>query len=154
MLKLAQNDNEIADCFQVMKQLRTELVDDSFVPLIRELMADGYHLVYLRDETQVVCVAGFKISKNLFFGKHLYVEDLSTLDSERSKNYGKQIMAWLCNLVATENCNAIHLDSGVQRHRAHKFYLNRNMNIASYHFVERITGSDCSSELRKSEQHL
>jgi len=139
MIKPAQNDNEIADCFQVMKQLRTGLVETAFVPLVRELMADGYQLAYLRDETQVVCVAGFKISKNLFFGKHLYVEDLSTLDSERSKNYGKQMMDWLRNLAVAEGCNAIHLDSGVQRHRAHKFYLNRNMDIVCYHFAERIT---------------
>jgi GNAT superfamily N-acetyltransferase len=138
LIKPAQNDNEITDCFQVMKQLRTELVEASFVPLVRELMTDGYRLAYLRDEIQVVCVAGFKISKNLFFGKHLYAEDLSTLESERSKDYGKQMMAWLRNLAAAEGCNAIHLDSGVQRHRAHKFYLNRNMNIASYHFVEKL----------------
>jgi len=138
MIKLAQNDNEIADCFQVMKQLRTELVEASFVPLVRELMSDGYQLAYLRDETQVVCVAGFKISRNLFFGKHLYVEDLSTLESERSKDYGKQTMIWLRNLAIAEGCSAIHLDSGVQRHRAHKFYLNRNMNIVSYHFAEKI----------------
>ena len=139
MIKLAQNDNEIADCFQVMKQLRTELVEAAFVPLVRELMSDGYQLAYLRDETQVVCVAGFKISKNLFLGKHLYVEDLSTLESERSKDYGKQIMVWLRNLAIAEECSAFHLDSGVQRHRAHKFYLNQNMDIVSYHFVEKIT---------------
>ncbi|MFA6162157.1 MAG: GNAT family N-acetyltransferase [Methylobacter sp.] len=138
MIKLAQNDNEIADYFQVMKQPRTELAEAAFVPLVRELMTYGYQLAYLRDETQVVCVAGFKISKNLFFGKHLFVEDLSTLESERSKDYGKQTMAWLRNLATTVGCSAIHLDSGVQRHRAHKFYLNQNMNIASYHFVERL----------------
>jgi hypothetical protein len=139
LIKLAQNDNEIADCFQVMKQLRTELAEEaSFVPLVRELMTDGYQLAYLRDEAQVVSVAGFKISKNLFLGKHLYVEDLSTLETERSKDYGKQMMVWLRNLAIAEGCSAFHLDSGVQRHRAHKFYLNRNMNIASYHFVEKL----------------
>jgi GNAT superfamily N-acetyltransferase len=138
MIKLAQNDNEIADCFHVMKQLRTELAEASFVSLVRELMRDGYQLVYCRDGTQVVCVAGFKISKNLFFGKHLYVEDLSTLESERSKDYGKQIMAWLRNLAIAEECNAFHLDAGVQRHRAHKFYLNRNLDIICYHFAEKL----------------
>ena len=121
-----------------MKQLRTELVEAAFVSLVRELMSYGYQLAYLRDETQVVCVAGFKISKNIFLGKNLYVEDLSTLEGERSKDYGKQTMVWLRNLAMSEGCSAIHLDSGVQRHRAHKFYLNRNMNIASYHFVERL----------------
>lgn len=146
MIKPAQNDNEIADCFHTMKELRTELVEDAFVPLVRELMTDGYQLAYLRDETQVVCVAGFRISKNLFFGKHLYVEDLSTLESERSKDYGKQIMVWLRNLAAAEECQAIHLDSGVQRHRAHKFYLNRNMNIVCYHFAEKLPNLEINSK--------
>jgi hypothetical protein len=49
-------------------------------------MSGGYQLAYLRDESQVVCAAGFKISQNLFYGRHLYVEDLSTLESERSKD--------------------------------------------------------------------
>ncbi|HEY8095541.1 MAG TPA: hypothetical protein VIE65_05535 [Methylobacter sp.] len=31
MIKLAQNDNEIADGFHVIKQLRTELVEAAFV---------------------------------------------------------------------------------------------------------------------------
>lgn len=115
MIKLAQNDNEIADCFQVMSQLRTELVEISFVPLVRELMSDGYQLACLRDEARVACVAGFKISKNLFWGKHFYVEDLPTLESERSKNYGKQMMVWLRNLATSKGRNAIHLDSGVHR---------------------------------------
>jgi GNAT superfamily N-acetyltransferase len=138
LIKLAQNDIEIADCFPVMKQLRTELEEAAFVPLVRELMSGGYQLAYLRDEAQVVCVAGFKISQNLFYGRHLYVEDLATLESERSKGYGKQMMAWLRDLAILDECNAFHLDSGVHRHRAHKFYLNRNLSIVSYHFAERL----------------
>ncbi|TRW93240.1 GNAT family N-acetyltransferase [Candidatus Methylobacter oryzae] len=121
-----------------MKQLRTELDEAAFVPLVRELMTDGYRLAYLRDETQVVCVAGFKISQNLFYGRHLYVEDLSTLETERSKDYGKRMMARLRDLAIADGCNAFHLDSGVQRHRAHKFYLNQNLSIVSYHFAERL----------------
>jgi GNAT superfamily N-acetyltransferase len=121
-----------------MKQLRTELVEESFVSLVREIMDDGYQLAYLRDGEQVVCVAGFKISKNLVMGKHLYVEDLSTLEGSRSKGYGAQMMAWLRNFAKAEDCNVIHLDSGVQRHGAHKFYLNQNLSIVSYHFADRV----------------
>lgn len=139
LIKLAQDDYEIADCFQTMKQLRTELVEASFVPLVRELMRDNFQLAYFRFETRVVCVAGFRILKNLYFGKHLYVDDLSTLESARSNGHGAHMMDWLRSLAKSEGCNAIDLDSGVQRHRAHKFYLNQNMNIVSYHFAERIT---------------
>lgn len=138
MIKIAENDQEIADCFQAMKALRPELAQADFVPMVRDLMTYGYQLAYFRDEAQVVCVAGFRISKNLFYGKNLYVDDLSTLDGARSKNYGRQTLAWLRNLAIAQGCKAIHLDSGVQRHRAHKFYLNQNMHIVSHHFSEKL----------------
>lgn len=142
MIKIAENDQEIADCFQTMKALRPDLAQADFVPLVRELMTYGYQLAYFRDEARdkakVVCVAGFRISKNLFHGKNLYVDDLSTLDGARSKHYGRQILAWLRNLAIAQGCKAIHLDSGVQRHRAHKFYLNQNMDIVAHHFTEKL----------------
>lgn len=139
MIKIAETDNEIADCFPVMQLLRPALVETDFVPLTRELMHLGFQLAYLREQQQVACVAGFRISKNLFLGKHLYVDDLSTLEGQRSKGHGEKMMIWLRDLAKAEGCNAIHLDSGVQRHRAHKFYLNRNMVISSYHFLEKFT---------------
>jgi hypothetical protein len=37
MIKPAENDNEIIDCFHTLKQLRPELVEDSFVSLILSL---------------------------------------------------------------------------------------------------------------------
>jgi GNAT superfamily N-acetyltransferase len=148
LIKLAQKDIEIADCFPVMKQLRTELDEAAFVPLVRELMSGGYQLAYLRDEAQIVCVAGFRISQNLFYGRHLYVDDLSTLESERSKDYGKQMMTWLRDLAILDGCNAFHLDSGVQRHRAHKFYLNRNLSIVSYHFAEKLSDRQSAGDGR------
>lgn len=138
MIKIAETDKEIADCFPTMQQLRLDLVETAFVALVRELMHEGFQLAYLREQ-QVACVAGFRISKNLFLGKYLYVDDLSTLDSQRSKGHGEKMMIWLRDLAQSEGCNAIHLDSGVQRHRAHKFYLNRNMVISSYHFLEKFT---------------
>lgn len=137
-IKLVQTDDEIADCYPAMKQLRTELAEDVFVSTVRELMSDGFQLAGLRAENQVACVAGFRISSNLVLGKHLYVEDLATLEVARSRGHGTQMMAWLRSLAKAEGCTVLHLDSGVQRYRAHKFYLNQDMFIVSYHFAQKI----------------
>jgi len=139
LIELAQNDSDIADCFPAMHQLRTELAEDKFVDLVKTIMRDGFQLAALRDNDRVVCVAGFRISHNLVHGKHLYVDDLSTLADARSKGFGSQMISWLRNLARSEGCNVLHLDSGVQRHAAHKFYLNQNMSIVSHHFAEKIS---------------
>ncbi|MFI3138278.1 MAG: GNAT family N-acetyltransferase [Methylococcaceae bacterium] len=138
MIKIAQTDSEIAACFPVMVQLRPHLHAEAFVPQIRELMANGYCLAYLIEAESVVSVAGFKLDQNLFAGKHLYVEDLVTCERNRSKGYGERMMAWLTAYAQNHHCAVIHLDSGVQRHGAHRFYLKQRLNIVCYHFLARL----------------
>lgn len=135
MIHLAQSDTEISACFPVLRQLRPHLTENTFVPLARELMDEGYQFAYLKQDDNVVCVAGFKIAKNLYLGKHLYIEDLSTDEQVRSQGFGTRMMAGLMDLAKRHGCQAVHLDSGVHRHAAHKFYLNQDMKITSYHFV-------------------
>ena len=102
------------------------------------MQADGLRLACIRADGCVVAVAGYRLSTNLFYGKHLYVDDLVTTDSERSKGYGKELLAWLRALAVENDCDAFHLDSGVQRKRAHQFYLREGLELSSYHFSERL----------------
>ena len=81
---------------------------------------------------------GYRLGANLFCGKHLYVDDLVTADTERSKSYGRELLAWLRALAVKNDCDVFHLDSGVQRKRAHAFYLREGMELSSYHFSERL----------------
>ncbi|MBW7568243.1 GNAT family N-acetyltransferase [Chromobacterium subtsugae] len=138
MIQNAQTDQEIADCFAVMRQLRPHLQEDGFVAVVRAQMAEGYRLAYLLEDGEVACVAGYRIHRNLMMGKSLYVDDLSTDESARSQGCGARMMAWLREAALDAGCAEIHLDSRVQRHRAHRFYLNRNMDIVCHHFSEQL----------------
>ncbi len=140
MIKIAHTDKEIAACFPVMVQLRLHLQAESFVEQIQSLMAHGYQLAYLAVAEKVVAVAGFKIDHNLYAGKHLYVEDLVTCVEERSKGYGEQMMQWLKEYASEQQCQVLHLDSGVQRFAAHRFYLKQRMDIVCHHFLVRLDG--------------
>ena len=79
---------EIADCFEVMSELRPHLVKESFVSSIREMEKSGYKLAFIKEETVIAAIAGFRISTILIMGKHLYVEDLVVKRSLRSKGLG------------------------------------------------------------------
>lgn len=136
-IELVSKDEEIMKCFSTMKTLRAHLKENNFLLQIKELFNDGYQLASLNIGNKVVSVAGFRILKSFSMGKSLYLADLASLETERSQGYGTKMMQWLKTYAHQNGCDAIHLDSGVQRHRAHKFYLNKNMNIECYHFVER-----------------
>ena len=103
--------------------------------------SEGYKLAYIEDEGKVVTTAGYRIYTNLMMGKHLYVDDLVTSDSARSRGYGERMVNWLREEAINENCNFYHLDSGTHRNEAHKFYFKHGFTIASYHFSETLSDS-------------
>ena len=136
----ADSDAEIADCYDVMAELRPHIGREEFLPLIRRMQDDGFRLACIRAEGRVVAVAGYRFSTNLFYGHNLYVDDLVTAATERSRGYGKELLAWLRAIAVEKGCRAFHLDSGVQRKRAHEFYLREGLELSSYHFSVRLPG--------------
>ncbi|MDH4259912.1 MAG: GNAT family N-acetyltransferase [Gammaproteobacteria bacterium] len=136
----AETDAEIASCFDVMAELRPHLERGKFVPLVRSMQADGFRLAFIRVQGRVVAVAGYRISTSLFMGHNLYVDDLVTAETERSRRYGRQMLAWLRGIAVENGCRGFHLDSGVQRKRAHEFYLREGLELSSYHFSVRLNG--------------
>ena len=138
MIEHAETDEAIADCYDVMAELRPHVTREQFLPLVRSMQADGFRLACIRDGGRVVAVAGYRLGTNLFCGKRLYVDDLVTADAERSKGHGRELLAWLRTLAVENGCDVFDLDSGVQRKRAHAFYLREGMELSSYHFSVRL----------------
>ena len=142
MVGHAETDEAILDCYEVMAELRPHIAREAFVPTVRAMQKDGIRLACIREDGRVVAVAGYRVSTNLFCGRHLYVDDLVTAGAARSKGHGKALLAWLRARAVAEDCEVFHLDSGVQRKRAHQFYLREGLELAGYHFSERLKPRD------------
>jgi GNAT superfamily N-acetyltransferase len=133
-IALAREDDEIRDCYPVMSELRPHVEPDEFLRRVKRQEAiAGYKLAYITDG-EVKAVAGFRISECLAWGKFLYVDDLVAKSEERSKGYGGALLDWLIEYAREDGCEQFHLDSGVQRFAAHRFYLNKRMFIEGHHF--------------------
>ena len=100
--------------------------------------AAGYRLAasFEDGEDDAAAVAGFRVAENLAWGRHLYVDDLSTRADRRGRGHGGALMRWLAREACRAGCGELHLDSGVGADRAdaHRFYFRHGMRIASYHF--------------------
>jgi GNAT superfamily N-acetyltransferase len=83
----------------------------------------------------VRAVAGFRIAEFLAWGRILYVDDLVTASAQRSRGHGQALFDWLVARARANGCAQLHLDSGVQRFDAHRFYLRQRMSITSHHFA-------------------
>lgn len=132
---IAETDTEIAACFPIMRELRPHIQEDEFVPRIKHQQKDGYRLVFIKDGNTVVAVAGIRIGENLAWGRFLYVDDLVTSANHRSNGYGTNMLIWLREYALDEGCHQLHLDSGMHREDAHRFYVREGMSKAGIHFV-------------------
>ena len=130
----AETDEDILACHAVMRQLRPHVEREEFVARVRVQQREGYRLAALSSEGRVVAVAGYRIGHNLAWGKYLYVDDLVTDAETRSAGHGRRLLAWVADVAAASGCDELHLDSGVQRFAAHRFYLREGFDITSHHF--------------------
>ncbi len=126
---------DISACYPVMAQLRPHVNEKDFLERVRKQISEGYRLACLYDNGAIKSVAGFRIIENLAMGRHLYVDDLVTDENSRSKGYGAAMFDWLVDYAKTHSCGQLHLDSGVHRFGAHRFYLGKRMDITGYHFA-------------------
>ncbi len=135
-IKLAQTDAEKLACFPVLKELRIHLEETEFLPQLKWQEAQGYQLAYVADDERVVSVAGFWLNETFSYGKYMYIYDLVTSETARSSGYSKALLDYLKAMAKEAGCAQLHLDSGVQRFRAHKFYLREGFVISGHHFQQ------------------
>lgn len=131
---IASSEDELTKCYPVIVQLRPHLEEQDFIQMVNEQQKYNYKVAYVEENNQVVAVAGFRTSQCLAWGKFLYVDDLVTDDDHRSKGYGKKLLTWLKQYAKLQGCQQLHLDSGMQRQDAHRFYDREKMTRAGYHF--------------------
>ncbi len=132
---IAQSASDISKCWKAMHALRPHLNEDSFVADIQRLQQDGYTLIFIEEAGEAVSVGGFVTGKKLARGEFLYVDDLSTLPPHQGKGYGSFLLDWMIAFAREKKIDQVHLDSGVQRFTAHRFYLHKGFNISSHHFM-------------------
>jgi len=142
-IQLAASDAQILSCFPTVVQLRPHLKPEEFVDRVRRQMQVGYQLAFMAVDGEAgqseagqkpIAVAGFRVSECLAWGKFLYVDDLIVDAQERSHGYGQQLLQWLMDYAKQHHCEQFHLDSGVQRFEAHRFYFQQRLSITCYHF--------------------
>lgn len=138
----ANSEDEIRACFPALLILRPHLPEAEFVARIRCQQEQGYHLVYEPELGQVHCVAGFRILEFLAWGRVLYIDDLITVPEARGRGLAGALLDQIIAHARDQGCDAVHLDSGFQRHEAHRLYLNRRFRLECHHFALSLNGND------------
>ena len=141
-IEVANTDEEIIRTHVIMRQLYDhlkEVGESNYLKLVKMQQAEvAFELAALTEDEHIICVAGFRLCRNLGWGKYLYVDDLVTDGGHRSRAAGKQMLDWLIARARSEQCVEVRLDAKVSRNRAHRFYLRERMDIVAFHFCFRL----------------
>ena len=137
-IREADTDELILRCFPVMHELRPHVGREDFLARVRRQMAAGYRIAFLEEDGEVRAAAGYRIVEMLAWGNAMYVDDLVTAAASQGRGYGSRLFDWLIAKARDLGCDQFHLDSGVLRFAAHRFYLHKGMDITSHHFAMKL----------------
>lgn len=134
-IRPADNEHEVAACYSVMRQLRPQLISESdFIERWRRQAAAGYKLAVVWLGQKPIALAGYRFQENLFYGLHLYVDDLVTDQGVRSNGCGSALMDYLKTTGKAMGCSSLVLDTGLTNTSAHRFYYRENLMMKELHF--------------------
>ncbi|HEY6747198.1 MAG TPA: GNAT family N-acetyltransferase [Mycobacteriales bacterium] len=125
-----------AEVLPVLVELRPHLDEARFEAVYAEGYPQGLRFLAAYDRDQCVGVAGWRILALTSTIRKLYVDDLVTNEAGRSQGVGHALLAELENRARDAGCTVLDLDSGVQRHDAHRFYFRERMHISAHHFTK------------------
>jgi GNAT superfamily N-acetyltransferase len=127
---------EIAKSFDAFVELRPNLINvQKFIEQVITQQKEGYKIISLVQDDEVRACIGFRILTMLAWGKILYVDDLITKKKYRNQGYGKFLLDYVTAIASHNECDQIHLDTGYNRHAAHKTYLNHGFEFNSHHLA-------------------
>lgn len=140
LIKFAQTENDFIKCRRAIQALRPLLADDIYLEAVQKTFADNRTFVFIEENDEAAGVAVFETGYNLFRGKYIYIDDLTTLPEYRGKGYASILLNWILNFAKEKDFDQVHLDSGVSEERtdAHRLYLNKRFQVTSLHFVAKV----------------
>ncbi|WP_371476979.1 GNAT family N-acetyltransferase [Kitasatospora sp. NBC_00315] len=141
-IREALDEGDVRRCWPVFRELRLNIAtEEIFVGRWRTQREEGYRIVLLERDGEVQAVGGYRILNSMAWGRILYLDDLAALSERHGGGLGTAVLRYVQDQARRAGCEAVHLDTGYHRHRAHKAYLRNGFEFNSHHLEWKVTGA-------------
>ena len=114
---------EFREVFPLMNQLRTHLTEEAYLSLVQSSVKENHYKLFgVWNDNELKGVVGFMPMTTLYYGRFIWICDLVTDQSERSRGYGAQLLHFTETYAKENGFEKVALSSGLQRNDAHRFY--------------------------------
>lgn len=134
---------EILDNYDILKLLYINDYYPHFTPeryaeMVPDLLSEGYRQVMAKDSQEVIGVAGFTPITRLYIGRVMRINDFVIRDGYRGQGIGKEMLNFIAQEAKRLSCEALVLDTSIERKEAHRFYERHGFEIRAHHYVKRL----------------
>lgn len=137
--KKAQDKGDLERFYSVVKELRKDLSFSDYMMITEAAeKADGYELVAIESEGRALAVMGYRVLHDFVHGKHLYIDDLVSLESERSKGLGSQLLKYAESLAKDLGCRSLRLCTGIENELGKKFYERNDWKLRAVVYKKKL----------------
>ncbi|TFW29722.1 GNAT family N-acetyltransferase [Duganella callida] len=134
-LRIVETEQDLRACYPVMKELRPHLQsEDAFVAQVLRQQEQQYHILAVWEDGQVVALAGYRYQENTVYGRFLYVDDLVSAESHRSRRWGARLLDRLTHYARDAQCVRLVLDTALTNSQAQRFYFREGLVMTSVRF--------------------
>lgn len=131
--------NDLERCFPVMKELRPHLSFEEYIAIYDEShSADGYQIVAIEGEGQILAVMGYRFLSDYVRGKHVYVDDLVSTEKARSQGLGAELLRFAENIAESNGCKSLRLCTGIENERGVKFYDRNGWTKRAFAYTKKL----------------
>lgn len=134
---LIESEARCRECFAVMRELRPHLGDEqAFVEQVFRQGEQGYRLLALYEQGQVIGLAGFRVTENFLYGRFVYVDDLVVTATQQRRELGAALLEEVRRLTRALGYRYLVLDTGLHMPLAQRFYFRQGMLAKGMHFFQ------------------
>ncbi|HEX8245865.1 MAG TPA: GNAT family N-acetyltransferase [Longimicrobium sp.] len=135
-IRVARDEADVRRCWPAFRELRPHLAsEDEFAARWRRQAPEGYTLAFVDAGDGVPAAIGVRLMHTMAWGRILYVDDLVAMETVHGTGMGHALLAWAQDEARRLGCDAVHLDTGYQRHRAHRLYLRSGFRLECHHLA-------------------
>lgn len=141
-IRLAESEEDVRRCWPVFRELRSSIpAEREFIDRWKRQVDETYRIAYLESGGKVLGIAGYRIIHSMAWGRIIYLDDLAVLEESQGRGFGAALLKHTQNEAARLGCEAVHLDTGYHRKRAHRTYLRNGFQLESHHLKWEVPGN-------------
>lgn len=134
-----KSENDLQRCYPVMKELRPHLSFDDYILIYNEShLADGYEIVAVEDQGQILAVMGYRFLSDYVRGKHVYVDDLVSTEKARSQGLGAELLRFAEKIAESSGCKSLRLCTGIENERGVSFYDRNGWTKRAFAYTKKL----------------